>query len=600
MKRLTIEEFKEQGTAKFSGKFDYSRVTIIHSLELVPIKCPVHGWFEMIPRLHLKSKNGCRKCGGVEFDRDGFIRKSKKVFEQRLDYSQMVHDAKAKRVTLYCTRHRIQFSVKVHRHLKALGGGCPSCKEEEKTKQQREKGQKRLEDKGNEIFGGVYGYEKAEYINNATPVTIICRKCWNEFKKTPANHLKLKKPQGCPTCQAKEKRETSLKNQERLPKNTSRKRHRCGVRSRDYLKRLLERNGEHFEYPDFEYRGVHEKIKVRHKSCGEEYYQELNSALKGTGCPRCSGNKKKTTEEYVAEATQVWGEKSKYSYEHTRYQSTHKKVIIQCNVAGHGPFQQTANSHLIKLEGCPECKGNTTRSFIKKSQEKFGDRFGYSEVIYKGSKVDVTIMCPVHGNVSVTPTDHLRGGCTEGCPKCRKDKRLTTESFIERAIKEHGDRYDYRKVDCQGSDTIVTIICPSHGEFTQRARNHLTGSGCRTCNESLGERKVDAALKKLGVKFTREETFEGCKHKNLLPFDFKVVVGSTLGLIEYHGAQHYKSVAHFEASDGRGSLEERKFLDKIKEDYCTKNDIPLLVISHESLKEVAEKVTAFIQMIRER
>ena len=57
----------------------------------------------------------------------------------------------------------------------------------------------------------------------------------------------------------------------------------------------------------------------------------------------------------------------------------------------------------------------------------------------------------------------------------------TTEQFIEKARKVHGDKYDYSKVEYVNSSTKVCIICPEHGEFWQRPANHLCGQGCPKC-----------------------------------------------------------------------------------------------------------------------
>ena len=60
-------------------------------------------------------------------------------------------------------------------------------------------------------------------------------------------------------------------------------------------------------------------------------------------------------------------------------------------------------------------------------------------------------------------------------------KKLTTEEFIKKAKEVHGDKYDYPKVNYTDIYAEVTIICPIHGEFLQRARQHLKGRGCPTC-----------------------------------------------------------------------------------------------------------------------
>ena len=61
-------------------------------------------------------------------------------------------------------------------------------------------------------------------------------------------------------------------------------------------------------------------------------------------------------------------------------------------------------------------------------------------------------------------------------------KKLTTEEFIKKAREVHGDKYDYSKVEYNGSFAKVTIICPIHGEFEQTPCSHLRGGGCAKCN----------------------------------------------------------------------------------------------------------------------
>lgn len=64
-------------------------------------------------------------------------------------------------------------------------------------------------------------------------------------------------------------------------------------------------------------------------------------------------------------------------------------------------------------------------------------------------------------------------------------KKHTTESFIGKAKKIHGDRYDYSKTEYVDYNTPLTIICPEHGEFYQKPNSHLQGCGCKKCNYQL-------------------------------------------------------------------------------------------------------------------
>ena len=55
------------------------------------------------------------------------------------------------------------------------------------------------------------------------------------------------------------------------------------------------------------------------------------------------------------------------------------------------------------------------------------------------------------------------------------------KTFIGKAIKKHGNKYDYSKVEYVNSQTKVCIICPEHGEFWQTPSAHVRGNACPIC-----------------------------------------------------------------------------------------------------------------------
>jgi len=66
-----------------------------------------------------------------------------------------------------------------------------------------------------------------------------------------------------------------------------------------------------------------------------------------------------------------------------------------------------------------------------------------------------------------------------------------TETFIQKARWVHGDRYDYSEVDYRHSKEKVTIICPQHGPWEQKAESHTVyGRGCWQCSR----KKISSAL----------------------------------------------------------------------------------------------------------
>lgn len=127
------------------------------------------------------------------------------------------------------------------------------------------------------------------------------------------------------------------------------------------------------------------------------------------------------------------------------------------------------------------------KDVIVRFKEIHGDKYDYSEVEYKKMSEKVEIICPIHGSFFQTPHAHLKG---QGCPLCALEKRSRmrmddVESFIRKARKIHGDKYDYSKVEYIDSKTKVCIICPIHGEFWQTPNNHLTGKGCSKCYDEV-------------------------------------------------------------------------------------------------------------------
>lgn len=131
----------------------------------------------------------------------------------------------------------------------------------------------------------------------------------------------------------------------------------------------------------------------------------------------------------------------------------------------------------------PYNKG-TTLSFIEKANKIHKNYYDYNKVIYANSTAKVTILCPKHGEFSQTPAMHLSG---QKCPKCAIEQRsikraLTTELFIQKALKIHNGVYEYSKVKYVNNRTKVDIYCNNcNSYFKQTPDDHLHKHGCPNC-----------------------------------------------------------------------------------------------------------------------
>ncbi len=125
---------------------------------------------------------------------------------------------------------------------------------------------------------------------------------------------------------------------------------------------------------------------------------------------------------------------------------------------------------------------------ISDFRKKHGELYNYDKVNYISAKDNVTIGCSVHGDFQQTPNGHLNG---RGCFKCGhdrrgKDRRKTTEEFIEGANIVHNNFYSYPRTEYVKATEIVIITCPIHGDFNKKANHHLSGRGCVECVKDRG------------------------------------------------------------------------------------------------------------------
>lgn len=189
--------------------------------------------------------------------------------------------------------------------------------------------------------------------------------------------------------------------------------------------------------------------------------------------------KKLTTEEFIKRARIIHGDR--YDYSLVNYINNRTKVDIICKQ--HGIYKQIASDHIDKCTNCPMCSDNkqlTTEEFIMKAKRVHGDKYDYSQTIYTNATSKVTITCKIHGVFAQIARNHINSSA--GCNKCAGHEKLSTEEFIEKARKIHGDEYDYSKVIYINNHTNIIIICEEHGEFFQSPFAHMTqGSGCGKC-----------------------------------------------------------------------------------------------------------------------
>ena len=114
---------------------------------------------------------------------------------------------------------------------------------------------------------------------------------------------------------------------------------------------------------------------------------------------------------------------------------------------------------------------------------------------------------------------------------------------------------------------------------------------------SNGVKRIASYLKQQDVEFQTEFRFKDCRDKLPLPFDYIILKDNNIiGLIEYQGIQHYRSVRRFK---GKKGLANQQLHDQIKFNYCMKNNLRLLVISYEQEDKIEEILEEFLKFVQD-
>ena len=359
------------------------------------------------------------------------------------------------------------------------------------------------------------------------------------------------------------------------------------TKKEEFIEKAKKVHGDKYDYSNVNYYGSKVKVRIVCHEKDEngvehgEFLQTPQGHIRGRGCPKCANKKRRrfenlTQEQFIEKARAIHGDK--YDYSKVNYVNATTKVCIICPI--HGEFWMLPINHIYQQkQGCPKCAGRglTTEEVIEKFKSIHGDKYDYSKVQYNKMHEKVCIICPKHGEFFQTPSKHIRG---QGCPKCgieerAKKKTKTTEQFIKEAKVVHGNKYDYSKAEYKHAFEKVCIICPKHGEFWQRAFDHLHNHGCPKCSQSALERKIKILLDNNEIEYIEQcghGTFEWLEKQTL---DFYLPKYNVA--IECQGGQHFEPIEHF---GGEKEFEILKERDNRKLLKCQQHQIPILYFSN--------------------
>lgn len=303
--------------------------------------------------------------------------------------------------------------------------------------------------------------------------------------------------------------------------------------------------------------------------------------------------KRLTLDEFKYRAKAVHGEK--YSYEKSIYSGYNEKLTITCPI--HGDFMQTPHSHLDGC-GCKECRKITLSKklrksqewFLKKANEKQGDKYDLSKAKYIKNNAPITVICHIkdcngieHGEFVTTPNSFLDG---KGCPKCAREIRAEKNSKIKYSFKENLEKrwkndYSFSNFEYNGYDKKSIVHCNICGnDFLSSYHILMNNEGCPYCRMTKLEKEIDKECKSRNIKTIYQFSIKDGGRKR---YDFFLPKYNTI--IECQGEQHFNGI---DFSKNKNTsldllLKQQVLRDDFKYKIAIKNNYKIIYYTKSSL-----------------
>jgi len=358
-------------------------------------------------------------------------------------------------------------------------------------------------------------------------------------------------------------------------------------------------------YPNDVSRGSHKRVWWI-AECGHEFDMVIKErTLANNGCPFCSGKRVNSENCLLTQFPDISKEwhPTKNTISPQMITGHSNKKAWWLGACGHEWESSINNRTGSNKRNCPYCANQkacfsncllTKYPDIAKEWHPIKNKISPTDIVAKSVK-KVWWIGKCNHEWQAKVIDRVNN---YGCPFCSGHRVCESNCLNklspdiakewhptknENLIPSSVTNYSHKKVwwTCHQGHEWQSIISNRTGK---------TKSGCPQCNfESKGERIICDTLKLLNIDFKRQFKIKECKNKRSLPFDFAILKNNTLlKLIEYQGEQHYKLMRF---TDSKIILEKTKMRDKIKFDFCSQNNIPLLVIPYwtSNLTDFVEK-----------
>ena len=240
---------------------------------------------------------------------------------------------------------------------------------------------------------------------------------------------------------------------------------------------------------------------------------------------------------------------------------------------------------------------------IGRSPMRIGETFNYLTILDRGENTNLNnrkalCICKCKcGNIVLIPYSNLKSGHTKSCGCYNKE----IHKEICKKIGQQSYSKDYTKVD----NPFYNFIKPT--EDKDNANSFFWVVECKKCNQqykvvpsqlisykrqrgnnpchcwqhiSKGVLKIIQILKANNISYELEKSFSTCLSPKNKPLKFDLYVNNSY-LIEFDGEQHFLPTNFgSKTQTGEQRLTKQKKYDKIKNNWCINNNIPLIRIPY--------------------
>lgn len=315
---------------------------------------------------------------------------------------------------------------------------------------------------------------------------------------------------------------------------------------------------------------------------------------------------------WTKETIEEWTKENKFTYKILDFEIKNKNpyILIKCPNTEHESYWILLSAFINKEKECKYC---SKEDMFKDKDEYVSDCVKLKLNNYKlldikrdsRGAIKVFVQCEnkLHPPYWVKFRDVNKGG---RCIKCqgkiggnkrRNRNPLVTNIYKQKVFDLCQNEFivlgEYKNMDTK----VLMYHTECENEFEVNPHSFLRNkSFCPYCSKKQykGEKIIKKFLTSQSIVFEPQKTFNDCRNKNKLPFDFYLLDYNLL--IEYQGGQHYKPIEYF---GGQEQFEYRQNNDQIKKDYCQQNNIPLLEIPYWEFDNIETIINKHLLLIKE-